>query len=264
MLTKRRPPSDLVKVGQRQSTSFGRRRSFARAVFRPLGRHRHAVAPLAGHPCVSRRARRARRGSRGGACAGGGSRSGSVSATRAAGSMPARHSASSTSRFPIPDTTSWFISRALIGALLVATRSRSCAAVRSSASGPRRSSSGSSSTPPRRRGSRIRSSPPPSKVNDDPIPVGVLPIAAVLEVLHAGHAVDEQATRHPEPQPDRRAVIVGVDEKELASAPYGGDRAPDDRLPEHRRGQALLQIPRVRAPAPSRPDDPTARSAARR
>ena len=80
----------------------------------------------------------------------------------------------------------------------------------------------------------------------DPIPVGVLSIAAVLEVLHAGHAVDEQATRHPEPQPDRRAVIVGVDEKELASAPYAGDRAPDDRLLEHRRGEAFLQVPRVR------------------
>ena len=58
----------------------------------------------------------------------------------------------------------WSMITALTGARLFAQMTRSCARVRSNASGPSRSSSGSSSTAPSRRGSRRNMVPPSAKV----------------------------------------------------------------------------------------------------
>ena len=97
---------------------------------------------------------------------------------------------------------------------------------------------------------------------DQAIPRELLPVAAVLEVLHAGDAVDEQPPRHAKAQ-SHRGAVAGVEQQELAAPrialtvrPVTARRNAADVSPAfryHASGAPTREIVR-----------PTVRSAARR
>ena len=133
-----------------------------------------------------------------------------------AGSMPARQSASSQSRLPRPAMRDWSMITAFTGARLLARIARSCARVRSKASGPRRSSSGSSSTAPRRRGSRRYMRAAVGERHPEAVPRGIGLVARVEERIAGGLVVDQHAAAHAEVQSEHRAARH-VDQDELAA-----------------------------------------------
>jgi hypothetical protein len=88
------------------------------------------------------------------------------------------------------------------------------------------------------------------------VPRRHVPHAGVLELVHPRHPVHEQATRHPEAQPDGGAI--GVEQQELADATGLGQAVTLERRGQHVGRQPALEVPRVRRadPGHSPTDDP--------
>ena len=154
-----------------------------RAARRPSGRHRLVDARPGGHPCATRPARPARAASPAGACAGGAARSGSATAPAGRGSMPARQRASSTSRLPMPATTDWSMRRAFTGR---AARPEDVAKLRRvevERVGAEAVLVGIEQHAAEAPWITDPQLSPTVETDRDPIPLGVLPHARVLEVL---------------------------------------------------------------------------------
>ena len=171
------------------------------------------------------------------------SASASSSAGRA-GSIPARHRISSHNRLPSPATRDWSMMTAFTGARLLATIARSCASVRSNASGPSRSSSGSSSTAPEAARVAEEHRAAVGEGHAEAVPRGIRPVARVEQRITGGFVVDEHPPAHPEVQAEDR-TRVDVDEDELAAP--SGRRERRDRAARRARpgGEPALQKPCV-------------------
>ena len=160
------------------------------------------------------------------------------------GESAARHRSSSTIRFPMPATRDWSRSRDLSGARDAPRVAASWAGVTVVASGPSADSSGSSTTP-QPPGVVDHQGPAVLEPDRPPVPVRIPVLGCVLQLVHAGPAVDGEGAGHPEPEAHHRTG-VHVQKEQLPDPAGGGEAVADQHAAEDRRGGRALQEPGVR------------------